>query len=203
MDDETRPPRTEAVLLNLQHRIKNLVSVIRSVARRTAEGSADVETFQARFDGRLAALTRTYSAMARTTSGQIDLEELLRDALIDAAPGADVWTLDGPRVALSGPLAETLALIAHELAMEASLAGLATQPDGRLDIRWRVEHGRLALDWREGGLAGRAASSDRAFVEELLFQALPYQFNGLGTLETGAEGLICRIEAPLPDAPSP
>lgn len=193
----------ERLLLELQHRVKNMAAVIRAIARKTAESSDDLGDFRARFDGRLGALVRAHAAMSRTTEEGVDLEEIIRDALLENAPAASNWSVDGPNVRLAPSLTETLALVFHELAVEAALAGALNGSDGRVAVTWSVQgpdDGRLVLDWREDGAPDRRVPEGFAFCRELLDRALPYQFSAQADATVGPQGLHCRIEAPLRSA---
>ncbi len=188
----------DRLLRDLQHRVKNIAAVIRSIARKTADTSTDLESFQERFDGRLGALVRAHAAMSRTTDRGVDLEELVHDALLENSAGSANWSVEGPAVRLEAPLIETLALIFHELAAEAANGGAFDVPGPDLSVRWSVDHAarRLHLEWRETGLAQRSSPEEFAFAEELLRSALPYQFNGAAEWGVGADGLWCILDLP-------
>jgi two-component system CheB/CheR fusion protein len=187
----------ERLLLELQHRVKNLASIIRGISRRTALTSADLDEYQARFDGRLEALVRAHAAMARSARSGIDLDEIVRDTLLANALNGENWQVNGDNVRLPLVAAEMLALLFHELAIEAATAGALGDPAGRLDVHWTQHEDRLRVEWRESGLSVRAEPLAFDFAKELLEQGLPYQLKGSGSLEVAANGLICRIDLPL------
>lgn len=193
----------ERLVLELQHRVKNMAAVVRGIARRTAETSFDLDEFQARFDGRLAALVRAHAANARTTLAGVDLEEIVAETLLENALARDNWRIEGPPVRLELSLVETLSLLIHELAVESALHGALGEPEGRLVVSWAASDGRLALTWREQGLADRQPPEDFEFAQELLDQGLAYQFEGSSELRVEPTGLACVIEVPLRPVSSP
>lgn len=204
-DDPTG--HAEWVLREWQHRMKNMAAVIRSLARRTVETSDTLEEFQSRFDGRLGALIRAHSALSRSELGEANLEEIVRDTLQEQAPGATNWSVEGAEVWLPSSLTDSLALLFHELAVEAVEGGALGGSDGRLSVSWTVEAtdgaGRqLVLDWRETGLTTRAAPRDFEFASELLDRALAYQFGGETQDLAGPEGLRWILRLPLGEARS-
>jgi two-component sensor histidine kinase len=199
MTEPNASVEAERLLLELQHRVKNIAAVVRSLVRRTAQTSRDLEDFQVRFDGRLGALVRAHAAMARTAHSGLDLQELISDTLQENAPASKQWRVAGPDVRLNARVAETLALLIHELAVEAVARGSLLAVPGELAVTWTVPtDGRaLMLEWRESGLASRVPPEDFELGRELLDRALPYQFGARTSLEVEADGLRCNVELPL------
>lgn len=194
----------EWMLRELQHRMKNMAAVIRSLARRTAETSESLEHFKARFDGRLGALIRTHSAMSRNERGEVNLEEIIGDTLQEQAPGAANWSAEGAEAWLPPAMGDSLALLFHELAVESVVGGALGNPNGELRVSWGMateneNSRRLILDWRETGLSERGPSADFEFARELLDRALPYQFGADAEERFGPEGRWLTLRLPLPE----
>lgn len=192
----------------LQHRVKNMVSIIRSIANRTRRNSADIDVFAAHFDGRLGAFARVHSALARTERGEVDLEEIIREELRLVAPPADEpWTLSGPTVRLRQKVAEQLALAIHELTINALESGALSSPGGRIDIRWRLSDAgpgsRLVFEWIEQNDFPITPSQTRGFGRETIEQALPYQLGAQTEFVFEPQGVRCRIEMAIDQAPLP
>lgn len=192
----------------LQNRMKNMAAVIRCLARRSVATSDTLEEFQARFDGRVGALVRAHITRSRNEAAAADLEEIIRDTLQEQAPAAGNWSVAGPEVQLSGSLGDILALLFHELAVDAvEGGGLAdeglSEPGSRLDVAWAVEGGarpRLHLDWRESGLAERRQSVGSRLARELLDTALPRQCQGRVEEAAGPNDLRLSLSIPLAEA---
>lgn len=192
----------------LQHRMKNMAAVIRCLARRSVATSDSLEEFQTRFDGRVGALVRAHIARSRNEAAAADLEEIIRDTLQEQAPAAGNWSVAGPEVRLPGSLGDILALLFHELAVDAVLGGgLAdeglSEPGGRLEVEWGVEPGdrpHLRLDWRETGLAERRTVIGSRLARELLDTALPRQCQGRAEEAAEPDGLRLRLNIPLAEA---
>jgi two-component sensor histidine kinase len=196
--------RQKLLMGGLQHRVKNILAVVRSIAARTQETSPDLESFAAHFDGRLGALSRTQSVLARNVAGRIDLEELVRDELLShAAHDEDQIDVEGPPVRLRDRAADIFALALHELATNAVKYGALSSPKGRVTVRWRILNtsagARLTLDWRESGVAVLDSQPRRrGFGRELLEQGLPYELGAATSLEFAPGGIRCTIEIPVP-----
>ena len=79
--------QNEKVLLHeLQHRINNMLTTIRAIARRTSMKSANLEEFFKAFDNRLAAVARTHNLLGRSQVKEFNLRETLRQELSRKAP---------------------------------------------------------------------------------------------------------------------
>jgi PAS domain S-box-containing protein len=200
--EEKKAAHHQAMLLaELQHRTRNLLGVIRSVARRTAETSDDLESFLTHFDGRLSAIARTQTALTRNQAVSASLDAVVLEEFL-AAAGAEQVTLDGPEVQLSGKVAESISLAVHELVTNALKYGALTTPKGHVYVTWEVSErdGRpvLALDWRETGVGVIDVQPRRiGFGRRLLEKALPYELGALTTLRFAPGGLRASIEVPL------
>jgi two-component system CheB/CheR fusion protein len=189
-------PRGDRALTDFQHRVKNLMAIVRSIARRTAETSSSQEDFAEHFDGRLAALTRTFSIGARTGAFDIDLDELVREELLSHAAG-DRATVDGPPLRLSQNAAEALGMAIHELAVNAVKYGALTGTGAELMIRWAMDEDGLKLEWRETGVAAvDSKPARRGFGREWIERGLPYQLGAQTSLEFLPGGVACVIFVP-------
>lgn len=195
--------RARTLLGELQHRVRNTLAVIRSIARRTGETSETVEDYAMHLDGRIAAFARVQSAVIREPEAGLDLATLIADELVAAAAheGRRV-TLEGPDVKLLPEPAATLGLALHELATNALKFGALAHPEGRIRVAWRIEQARpeptLVLDWTESGAASAEGVPDHlGFGAELLERMLPYQLGAKVTRRFGRGGLRCTIELSL------
>jgi two-component system CheB/CheR fusion protein len=189
MDSET----DENVLADFRHRVKNLMAVVRSIARRTAQNALSLEEFADHFDGRLATLTRTFRILSRTNAFDVDLEELVREELLSQAAG-DRVTAEGPSLRLTQNAAEALGLAIHELAVNAVKYG-ALAGDGNLSITWNKDEAGLHLVWRESGVR-TVEPTHRGFGREWIEQGLPYQLKASTSLEFLPGGVVCTILVP-------
>lgn len=195
--------RQKLLMAELQHRVKNILAVVRSIASRTLETTEDLDDFSAHFDGRLRALARTQNVLTRTTTGRIDLDELVREELLTHASHApNQVEISGPGITLRDRAAEIFALALHELATNAVKYGALSQPKGHVSVTWRIlkatAGGRLSLEWRESGVpALDPAPTRRGFGRDLIERGLPYELGAATLLEFLPGGVRCTIELPL------
>ena len=188
----------QVMVAELQHRTRNLLTVVRSIARRSVEPSPGRD----QYDARLEALGRVQGFLSRSPLYAVRLADLVHAELVAAGDGtSDRVTVEGPVVDLPGESVQAVALALHELATNAVKYGAIGQPAGRLTIDWHVEGsgsgGRLVIDWREDGVAmPDGPPARRGYGSELITRALPYQLRAETELEFGADGIRCRIALP-------
>ena len=196
--------RLQVLVAELQHRVRNILTVIRSVFGRTMAAGGDVEQVADHFRGRLDALARTQVGVTQSASGLVDLENLIRDELlsVSASDGPDL-VIAGPDVALEPKAAETIGLAIHELTTNAIKYGALRGTGGQLRIEWAtnlVKQGnrQLVLTWTEQGVPAVPLQPVRyGFGSELIQEALPYRLGAETRLEFRGGGVRCTISMPL------
>jgi len=198
--------RARLLLAELQHRVRNIMAMIRSVARRTGDSAETVEDYVQHLEGRISALSRTQALLTRDVHVEVNLESLILDELKMQAARPKQFTVTGPDVSLPPKAAEVLGLALHELATNSVKYGALCQKDGRVDVRWALLDGerapQLSLIWSEFGVTIDRKPSRQGFGTELITQRVPYELQGTGTLEFRPTGLVATIEFPLDDRPS-
>ena len=190
-------------LAELQHRIRNTLAVVRSIARRTAENSNSVEEMLGHFEGRLDAFARVQAKLSRRPDGRVDLTSLIEDEMVaHAAREGEQVEIEGPEIALEPRLAERMSLAVHELAMNAVKHGALGSDDGRVAIRWELrsdERGEeLLFDWQENGVSiDRQSPRREGFGMDLLRRSLPYDLDAETHVDFSPRGLRFELKLPL------
>jgi two-component system, chemotaxis family, CheB/CheR fusion protein len=197
--------RQKQLLAELQHRVRNTLAVVRSIALRTAETTTTVDDYITHFEGRLNAFARLQALLTRDPTSGMDLEYLLAEELLaHAAEEGEQVQLSGPALRLRPKAAENFALAIHELATNAVKYGALSAPKGAIHVTWKVENGagdpNLIFDWRESGvkLDGNGPRR-RGFGTELLERTLAYELGGETSLRFEPDGVRCTIRVPLTD----
>jgi len=190
--------RLEMLVVELQHRTRNLLSVACNFARRSFAPSPERDEY----DARLAALGRVQGFLSRLSAGSVPLAELV-SAELDATGGGEAWRAmaEGPSVDLQGDGVQLMALALHELATNAAKHGAFSRAFGRLVVTWRIEGSgataRLILDWHETGVPiPTELPARRGFGTELISRALPYQLKADTELRFTPDGIHCIIILP-------
>ncbi|MGA7383456.1 MAG: HWE histidine kinase domain-containing protein [Methylocella sp.] len=149
--------RQHTLMGELQHRVKNILSLVRALAIQTRKRSRGLDDFFTAYDARLGALARVQDLLVINPSGIVDLQEIVRPEL--EAVGAEYrrnFTSEGPPVSLPAREAQVMAMTIHELTTNAAKYGALRTDDGRVEIRWRTDRRNdrthLTLEWRERGV---------------------------------------------------
>lgn len=193
--------RQRLLLAELQHRVRNILAMIRSVARRTAETSDTVREYAQHLEGRIDAMARTQAILTREPGSAVDLEGIVQSELLSVAAQEDKVWCEGPAVCLEPKAAEILTLAIHELVTNAVKYGAFSQPAGQLEIRWEVEDRGaddwLVFTWEEARVEGVLLDGREGFGTELITRRVPYELGGSGTYELRPGGIRTVIECPL------
>lgn len=192
----------KVLLAELQHRVRNIMAMIRSVATQTGVTAASVEDYTRLIGGRLMALARTQTLLTRAANEGVEIRRLIGDELQAQAHDGGQYVMTGPELVVSPKAAEVLSLAIHELATNALKYGALSVPGGKVSVAWQVSGGdqaRLHLDWTENrpAPAGWTPPSRRGFGSELLEQRVPYELGGVGRIAVRADGLDAMMEFPL------
>jgi two-component sensor histidine kinase len=203
------------VVAELQHRTRNLLAVVRSIAKQTLAASDSLDVFRTTFEDRLSALARVQGLLSRSDQEPITIEMIVRMEL--AALGTEEalnrMRLSGPDVPLQNSMVQTLSLALHELATNARKYGALGNERGRLSVEWRVtsfQHGekRLTLDWVETWVAPQdrtgevprqetGESAPRGYGRELIERVLPHSLGAITRYELNETSVRCTIDVPL------
>ncbi|EZP71069.1 Sensory box protein [Sphingomonas paucimobilis] len=194
--------RQNILLAELQHRVRNILAVLRSIVSRSDDGERSTSDYVQHLQGRISALARTQALLTRSAGAGVDLEEMIRDELVVQAAQQSQFTLKGPAIELSPKAAEVLTLAVHELATNATKYGAFSRADGHLMVRWRGEAREggnwLVLHWKEHGVPiVDAVPRRRGFGAELISRRIPYDLSGTGSFDLKPGGLESLIEFPL------
>ncbi len=207
IDDLRRLQERQALMVDeLQHRTRNLITVVRSIAHQTMASSATPGDFRTRFNDRLAALSRVQGLLSRSDREPITIRALVQAELdaLGVTPEQVRVELEGHPVTLRKASVQTLALALHELATNARKYGALAGGQGRLRVAWetyRTIDGErwLSLTWLEEGISCLRADGPirRGYGRELIEKALPYALKARTSYELGEAQLRCSIEMPM------
>ncbi|MFC7735178.1 PAS domain S-box protein [Roseomonas sp. GCM10028921] len=199
-EEKASAARLEVLVAELQHRGRNILGVIASVASRTLGDGAAVDAFQAR----LQALSRAQGLLSQSGSDTVEVGALVRAELaahVDADPPR--VEISGPPVKLTSGQVQNFALALHELTTNAVKYGALRGGAGRLTVSWATGrdakgHRRLSLTWTETGVDIRPeAVTRRGYGRELIEKALAYALRARTEYVLAADGVRCRIDLPL------
>lgn len=197
--------RQQMLLHELNHRVKNMLATVQSIARQSLASPA-LGGPAHDFEERLMALAWAYEILTREQWEGASLRELVQRTMaphIDRA--SSQLALDGPELWLTPNRALSLALAMHELATNAVKYGALSVDGGQVGVRWRTSvtagERRLDLEWRESGGPPVAPRRRRGFGSRLIEHSLSRELQGEVTLTFEPTGLVCRVDGLLAEAP--
>jgi PAS domain S-box-containing protein len=187
-----------ALIDELNHRVKNTLATIQSLAAQTMRGSKQQGAKE--FEARLLALSRVHDQLTRHNWEWADFALVAKQtfAPLHGSANSDVH-LTGPSVHLSPKSALALAMVLHELAVNAEKHGALSTPAGSVNLNWRLEDHKLLIDWREQGGPPVSPPRKRGFGTRLLERSLAAELSGGARIDYAPAGVHCTMEIPLPE----
>lgn len=188
----------------IQHRIKNLLSVARSLARHTSTEGRTAEEYRDAFLGRFEALINAQE-MAFAEQEEWDLADLVNRILAPYATRPDAVAIEsGAPVHLGPRQTQSLGLVLHELATNAAKYGALSAADGIVQVSWQIKDGtNLHLRWAERGGPPVTAPTRTGFGTELIQSMITYDLGGRLEQVFDMDGYGAEIVIPLGSAPLP
>lgn len=195
-DREWRKQRKQQDLLvaELNHRVKNILALVRSIASQTRESAGSLAEYIEAFENRIRALAFAHDLVGGRSFQQASLAELVRAELRPYA--ADRVKLDGEPVALRPEAAPVIALVLHELASNAAKYGALSRDGGSLCVRWKDDAGGLAILWDEKVTRKLTPPTRRGFGTALVERAIPFECGGESKVQFRPDGLSVRLWLP-------
>jgi PAS domain S-box-containing protein len=186
----------------LNHRVKNTLSVVQAIARETVRGRVAEAEIRDALDSRLAALARSHDILARESWEGASLIEVINGTLLPFLvhdKPEDRLIIEGTDVRLLPNSALSLSMGFHELATNAAKYGALSAPEGSIDVRWsdeRADGGGIRLKWRERNGPPVSPPSRKGFGSRLIERALAYEMNSTVSLDYAPDGLRFEISIP-------
>lgn len=201
--------RQKLLLNELNHRVKNTLAIVQSMAAQTLREIPDPRGFKQAFSARIMTLSRAHNLLTRTAWQGAPLGDVVAAALAPFhTDSQSQFRVEGPTVLLEPNSAVTLSLAIHELATNAAKYGALTKRAGQIEVVWSIANAEtpggqptVAFSWTERGGPTVRPPERRGFGTRLV-EAAAEQLGGRVSLDYGAEGLQCRFVLPLPSLPA-
>lgn len=186
----------------LNHRVKNMLTVVISMATQTMRRSDSMEEFSKNYMGRIHALAAAYSLLSSEGWRTVSLQALLLEELSPfQVQNRKNVVLDGPQVLLDPQAALALGMAVHELTTNAVKYGALSVGEGNVRVEWRVEEGsdgrELVLNWTESDGPRVEPPTRRGFGMTLIERGLKQDMSAQVGIEFAAEGVKANLRAPL------
>ncbi|WP_138468291.1 HWE histidine kinase domain-containing protein [Poseidonocella sp. HB161398] len=188
----------------LNHRVKNLFSVVSGMIGMTARGAESPAEMSEALRGRINALARAHDlirpVVTQQSEGRADVSlQALVVTLLEPhlMRQDDHVTVTGPTLSLGAGGATNLALVLHEFATNAAKYGALSVPEGHLAVTWTTEGGRLLLDWTETGGPAVEVPAAAGFGSRLVDMTVRGHFRGSMETDWRPDGLHRQLVLPL------
>lgn len=193
-NEREREETLRALLLEVSHRSKNMLSVVLSIAAQTAKTAKNPELFLRRFTGRVQSLAKSQDVIVNSEWVGATLRELINRQVLGLSPDVSAQVVvegDNPQLSPNGATHVGLAL--HELYTNSITFGALSVPEGKIAIRCSktVIDGlpSAQLIWDETPRVTRGTAPEKSFGRTALEQIVPSAVNGKGTLSVDSEGV--------------
>jgi two-component sensor histidine kinase len=190
--------RQQFLMNELAHRSQNLLAVFQSIATRSLSGTRPLAEAREVLTQRIQALARSQSVLMTEGFVGAPVAKIIR---LEFEAFSDRVKAGGPDVMLNTRLAQTFALVVHELATNAAKHGALSKPGGHIAIHWSIEgvgtEARFKFQWQELGGPPVAPPTRQGFGRILLEKAVALDFDAQPNIRFAPQGLIYEIDAPL------
>ncbi len=194
--------RQKLLMDELNHRVKNTLATVQSLATQTARGTNSPEAFRQAFEGRLIALSQAHDQLTRRHWTSADLRAIISAAVAPyLTRGQERVAINGDDVTVMPRVALTLAMVFHELTTNAVKYGALSAPAGRVEVTWRTVQAPsqpplLWIEWRESGGPPVTAPTRHGFGSRFIQGSVAAELQGIARLHFDAAGLRCTMEMP-------
>lgn len=190
--------RQELLIAELNHRVRNILGLIRGLISQSKAGVSTVEGFAEVVGGRVQALARAHDQITRHQWGPGALSDLITaEAEAYLSTKAQRVRLDGAPIALAPDAFSILSLVIHELMTNSAKYGALCDQRGHVAIDWRRDaRGDLIIDWRERDGPLVKPPTRRGFGSTIIEHSIPHDLNGEVALDYRPEGFQARIRIP-------
>jgi signal transduction histidine kinase/FixJ family two-component response regulator len=201
--DRKRNEEHRLLLLNeLNHRVKNTLATVQSIAVQSFRWARDDTSGRELFEARLLALSRAHDVLTNESWEGANLDEIVAKAVAPyRSAHHNRFQLRGPHVRLSAKMALSLSMALHELATNAAKYGALSNDKGRVSIVWQTRSNdqELRLEWLEANGPAVSPPTRKGFGSRLIERGLAQELGGSARIEYRATGVWCKITARIGD----
>jgi PAS domain S-box-containing protein len=191
------------LLDELNHRVKNTLATVQSIAGQTLRSTTQPAEFRQAFESRLLALSKTHDLLTRNAWRAADLNAIVEQ---EVAPyrrdSEERISIRGPEVSLPARAAINLGLVLHELMTNAAKYGALSGSEGHLDLGWTVAASSpggpiLHLSWQERGGPPVEEPQREGFGSKLLRRGIEGELGGRVAVKFPPTGVVGELFIPL------
>lgn len=195
--ESVRAAQRQRLLIDeLNHRVKNTLATVQSIASQTLRSTTDIQAARQAFEARIIALSRAHTMLSDRQWHDTEIGHLVRQEL--SAFETDQVRIAGPTLVVNAKATVALAMVLHELATNAAKHGALSTPTGTLAVNWQDgEDDSLILDWVEQGGPKTREPAQRGFGSRMLRTVVTGEMGGSLDLNYEETGVTARLVIPL------
>ncbi len=188
----------QLLLREVNHRSKNLLGVVLSVARQTV--ATNPKDFLNRFEARVQALSAAQDILVRNEWKNVSVEELVYAQLSHFKDilGTRIKT-SGPLTKISSAAAQTLGMALHELSTNALKYGALSNSKGIIEVSWDIyydQHNnkKFVISWVESKGPPVKIPGERGFGSTVIYKMAKVGLNADVNMDFEETGLKWQLE---------
>lgn len=190
--------KQELLIAELNHRVRNILNLIRGLINQSRGEADSIETFAAIVGGRISSLAAAHDNITRSHWAPAPLSQLI-DTEAHAYLGGkhDRVVLDGPEAMVTPEAYTVLALVIHEMMTNSAKYGALADSTGSLRIGLsRNADDALVIDWRERGGPPVRPPTRRGFGSTIIERSIPYELGGDARIDYKLSGVEAHFLIP-------
>jgi light-regulated signal transduction histidine kinase (bacteriophytochrome) len=190
--------KQELLIAELNHRVRNILGLIRGLVVQSRMSARDVDTFASVLGDRVHALARAHDQITAKNWGPGSLSSLIAtEAGAFLGEGATRVSFEGPPMLLQPQAFSTVALVIHELMTNTAKHGALANATGKVAIAWDLDaEDNLVLNWLEAEGPEVLAPTKRGFGSTIIHRSIPHELGGEANLDYAPSGLRARFVIP-------
>ncbi|MFC0202783.1 HWE histidine kinase domain-containing protein [Novosphingobium soli] len=189
----------DMLIAELNHRVRNILNLIRGLVAQSKEGAGTIEEFAEIVGSRIHALARAHDQVTRKDWSPASLYDLIRtETAAYSSDSADRVIVEGPDALIAPSAFTTLALVVHELMTNSCKYGALSNSQGQVSVTLaRDDDGSLEIDWREEGGPAVTEPTRRGFGSTIIERTIPHELGGSASVIYPEEGLHALFLVPV------
>lgn len=181
--------RQQDLMINeLNHRVRNILSLVRSVSRQARRHNSSLESYSQAIEKRIQALAAAHDLASGSARYSVLLKDLIKTEL-EPYQSEERASFVGDGQYLRSDVAPIFSLVIHELVTNAVKYGALSAEEGRVVIKLSAAKDGVTVSWRESNGPAVKLPSSRGFGTTLIEQAVPYEMGGTTELRFAPSGV--------------
>lgn len=209
-DRKRAEERQRVLVAELNHRVKNTLAIVQSLALHTHRTTDNPIAFMEALNARVRALAKAHDLLTENSWEGALLKDVIGRTLepyVTETAGSRRIEIGGPPLKLNAETAVALNMAFHELVTNAAKYGALSAPGGAVSVVWRVDASvdpaLIEIEWRETGGPRVHPPTRQGFGSHVLGAGLAHQLDGKVTMDFQPDGLVCRMRYAVSDRMRP